>query len=223
MKQPLKIIAILASMIYLEDSRADASPELDIALKGGLNAATLEHDNRENRYGPSGGIATHLQWLLTDRFSLGAQAELLYTPRGAEVVVDNMKQGESRQHYIDLMFAMRPETRLGSLGAYLLLGGGLNFLMSANKNNISGSMEDITGDLHRLDIALLAGLGVALHLGRREQGTFHLDTVFLEARHDIGLLDTDAVNGGFKNRTSSVMLGLSFALGGSSGPVAAAE
>lgn len=41
-------------------------------------------------------------------------------------------------------------------------------------------------------------------------GPAHIDTVFVEVRHDIGLLDTDAVNGGFKNRTSSVLLGLSF-------------
>jgi hypothetical protein len=129
-----------------------------------------------------------------------------------------MNQGESRQHYIDLIFMMRPEARFGSLSAYLLLGGGLNLLMSANKDNVSGAMTDITDDLHRIDIALLGGIGLALRFSSDEARAFRLSSIFLEARHDIGLLDTDAINGGFKNRTSSLMLGLSFAVGGSPVP-----
>jgi hypothetical protein len=61
-------------------------------------------------------------------------------------------------------------------------------------------------------VALLAGAGIALHLPRRGLGPFHLGSVFLEARHDRGLIGTDTV-GGFKNRSSSLLLGLSFVLG----------
>jgi hypothetical protein len=82
--------------------------------------------------------------------------------------------------------------------------------------------EDITSDLRRIDVALLAGAGIALHLPLQELGPFQLGTVFLEARHDMGLIDTDPVNGGFKNRTSSLMLGLSLLVGGSPSPATAA-
>jgi opacity protein-like surface antigen len=110
------------------------------------------------------------------------------------------------------MVAARPAARFGRASVYLLLGAGLNLLVDANKENVSGAKQDITGELHRVDVALLAGAGFALHLPRQVLGPLRLDGVLLEARHDHGLLDTDAVNGGFKNRTSSVMLGLSFAL-----------
>jgi hypothetical protein len=111
------------------------------------------------------------------------------------------------------MVAARPGTRLGPADVYLLLGGGPSFLVSANKT-VSGTNQDITGDLHRVDVALLVGAGLALHLSQQASGPLHLGTVFLEARHDIGLLDTDAVNGGFKNRSSSLLLGLSFIVAG---------
>jgi opacity protein-like surface antigen len=117
--------------------------------------------------------------------------------------------GKTRSHDIDLMVAARPGIRLGRVSLYLLLGGGLNVLLDASQVNSSGGGEDLNDDLRKYDLALLAGVGGALHLPR---GPARLGTVFLEARHDRGLLDTDLTNGGFKNRTSSLMLGLSFAL-----------
>jgi hypothetical protein len=208
MKQNL-IVGISALFLY---SNSHADSELNLVIKGGPDAATLEHDNRENRYGFSGGISAYSRSQATERLFAGAQLELLYTQRGAEIVLDGMKEGESRSHYMDLVLAVRPGIRLGPADIYLLLGGSLSYLIVANKS-VSGMNQDITGDLHRIDVALLAGAGLALHLPRQDLGPLHLGTVFLEARHDIGLLDTDAVNGGYKNRSSSLMLGLSFILG----------
>jgi hypothetical protein len=88
----------------------------------------------------------------------------------------------------------------------------VNLLLSAETEDITGAKTDITGDLRRIDVALLVGTGIALQLPRRQLGPVRLGAVFLEARHDRGLIDSDAVNGGFKNRTSSLMFGLSFAL-----------
>jgi hypothetical protein len=218
MKRVLIITSICLAPLY-----AKAEPELGIAFKGGPNAATLAHDFRVNRYGFSGGLAGHLRWPLLERFSLAGQVELLYTPRGAEVVFEGVTQGKIRQHYFDVMFAARPEVQLNPVSIYLLLGGGINLLASANDENASGVPRDVTGDLHRIDVALLAGAGVALRLPRRELGPFRLGTVFLEARHDRGLIDIDTANLGFKNRTSSVMLGLSLAVGGSASPAMTAK
>lgn len=69
-------------------------------------------------------------------------------------------------------------------------------------------------------MSLLGGIGAALHFSHHDPGSLHLGAVFIEVRHDIGLLDVD-INGGFKNRTSSVMLGLSFDVGGAPAPDAA--
>lgn len=144
--------------------------------------------------------------------------DFLYVPRGANVVVEGEKQGEFRNRYIDLAVAIRPGMQLGPMSIYLLLGGELNLLVSATMVDGTGSQQDITSDLHQIDVALLGGAGVGLHLPRQNLGPFHLDTVFLEARHDTGLLDTFHNTSGFKNRTSSIVLGLSFVVGGSAMP-----
>lgn len=214
----IALATLFVSLFVLPQRIHAQSAEFDLALKTGLNAATLVHDSRENRYGFTGGLSGDLQWSMSDRLLLGGQFDVLYTPRGANVVFDGMTSGGSRSHYIDLMLSARPEARFGAIGVYLLIGGGLNLLLSASKDDAAGSGQDITGGLHRLDVAFLAGAGVALRLSSNESGSLHLGTFFLEARHDIGLLDTDAVNGGFRNRTSSLMLGLSFAVGGSPAP-----
>ena len=213
----ISVIPIITAL-YLIPSAARAQPEHQIGFKGGLNAATEAEDFRVNRYGISGGLSGCVQWQLIDKVSLGGQIDLLYTPRGAEVVFQGEHAGKLREHYIDLPIAVRPEVHFGRASVYLLLGGELSFLMSANKEDAAGTGQDITGDLHRIDVAVLGAAGVALHLPHAEMSAFHLGTVFLEARHDIGLLDVDAVNGGFKNRTSSLMLGLSFVVGAPSAP-----
>lgn len=200
-------------LVCVAVSSAEAERELGAALKGGVSAATLAEDYRESRYGFSGGVGGHFQRPLPGRFSMGGQLELLYTPRGARAIMEGVYLGRVRQHYLDFTFAARPGARLGPTTMYLLLGGGLNLLLSADKEFSSGTKEDITGGLRRIDVALLAGVGIALPLSRHELGPFQLDAVFLEARHDHGLVDTDTVNGGYQNRTSSLMLGLSFALG----------
>jgi hypothetical protein len=213
-KYSLAIVALIGLLPL--NSRADS--EFDIAVKGGAVGATLEHDNREIRYGFSGGLAGFLQRPLSDRLFLSVQFDLLYTARGAEAVFDGVNMGESRSHHADLRVSARPGTRLGPADVYLLLGGGPSFLVSANKT-ILGKFSHITGDLYRIDVELLMGAGLALHLRQQDLGPLHLGSVFLEARHDIGLLDTDAVNGGFKNRSSSLLLGLSFAVSGSAAAV----
>jgi hypothetical protein len=166
-----------------------------------------------NRYGFSGGLSGNAQWSLTNRFSLGSQLELLYTPRGSETVFEGENVGKLREHYLDLALMARPVERLGPVSFYLLLGGSLNLLMSASKDDAAGAGQDVTNGLHRVDVALLGGIGAALHLSH-EPGPLRLGTVFVEVRHDIGLLDVN-LDGGLKNRTSSLMLGLSFDVGGS--------
>jgi hypothetical protein len=212
MKTPLLIVFLWSASTFVH-----AGPAPGVAFKGGLNATTLDEDLRVDRYGFSGGLAGVLRWALGERFSLAGQMDILYTPRGAETIFEGQFAGRVRSHYLDVIFAVRPEVRLGPASLYLLLGGGPNLLIGATKENVSGPKEDITDDLHRVDVALLVGVGAAWHLPRRGLGPLHLGTLFLEARHDHGLLDTDAVNGGFKNRASSLMLGMSFALGSRAG------
>lgn len=205
--------ALIITLVWLAPFSSYAEPDFGIALKGGANAATLARENRFSTYGVTGGLAGNLQWPFDDRFSVGAQTELLYTPRGAEARADGEYLGIVRENYLDLIIAARPEARFGRFSVYLLLGAGVDFLLNAEQENASGAKQDITESLRRIDVALLAGAGFALHLPQSELGRFRLDTIFLEARHDHGLIDGDEVNGGFKNRTSSLMLGLSLAIG----------
>jgi hypothetical protein len=193
---------------------SEAQPELSLSLKAGPNAAAWDREYHEHVYGFSGGLAGDLRWPFGARFSLGAQIALLYMPRGTESF--SRMTGELlatvRQHYFDMAVAIRPEARVGSVGVYLLLGGSWSILLNANAVDFLGRKDDF--DIRRHDLALLAGLGGALHLPSHRLGLFRLDTVFLEARYDRGLLDfIPADDSSRKNRTTSLMLGVSFALG----------
>ncbi len=196
-------------------SSAQANPELDVALRGGLSAARHAAEFRVHRYGISGGVGACLQWELEGRFLLGGQVDLLYTTRGAEVVTDGFKQGTFEEPYFDVALAARPGIRLGRADVYLLVGGSLNFLWSARSESVTGASQDLTDVFRRVDVALLGGAGVAFHLLPKGWGPFRRGTVLFEARHDHGLLDTVAVGGELEleNRTTSFMLGVSFALG----------
>lgn len=196
-------------LVWLTPIPARAESDLGLAIKAGPNTATFAENNHSTRYGFSGGLAGYLQRPLDQRFSLAGQVDLLYTPRGSETVFQGMSLAKTRSHYVDLVLAARPGVQLGRVNLYILLGGGLNFLLSASQVDASGGGEELTDALHRLDVALVAGAGIALRLPR---GPARLGAVFLEGRHDHGLRDTDRINGGFKNRASSLMLGLSFTL-----------
>jgi hypothetical protein len=212
MKHRFNQLIIFAALLKAAAAFAQPS-EVALSLKGGVDAATTVARYRTNKYGLTGGIASSLRWSITDRFSLGGQAELLYMPRGTRVIFEGEYVGQIRHQYTDLTLTARPEMRFGSMNVYLLLGGTLSYLMHSGKDDAAGLDQDITDGLHRIDLSVLGAVGIARHLPHRDIGPFHLGTVFLEARHDIGLLDVD-LTGGYKNRTSSLMLGLSFVVGG---------
>lgn len=207
-----RLLTIVLALLI--PSMAIANPQGEVSFKGGPNAATQERKYRYHKYGLSGGLAGGLEWALTERLSLGGQVELLYTPRGSKMLYYDDPPAWTWMHYLDLMVMARPRVRLGRASVYLLIGGGLCFLLSANQVSSTGGGEELTDNAHRVDVALFAGAGIALHLPRQGPSSFRLGTLFLEARHDHGLLDTDPINGGFENRTSSLMLGLSFAVAG---------
>ncbi|HWO23478.1 MAG TPA: porin family protein [Kofleriaceae bacterium] len=205
--------SLIVMILCLFSLTARARPGLGVSFKGGANAARHAEESRFNRYGISGGIAGQLQWGLSERFALGGQLDLLYSPRGAKIISLDEYLGQIREHYLDLAVAARPEAKLDPVSVYLLLGGELNVLMSANQENAVGAKQDITDALRRIDVTLLIGAGAALHLSGPTLGPFRLNTIFLEARYERGLIDTIVGSDGFQNRTASLMLGLSFALG----------
>jgi hypothetical protein len=189
-----QLVVVFAAL--LETAAAFAQPsELTLSLKGGADAATQAHEFRINRYGFTGGIASSLRWRIASRILLGGQAELLYVPRGSKTFFEAENIGQFREHYVDPTLAARPEMRLGSVGMYLLIGGSLSYLMHASRDDQAGSDQDVTVGLHKIDLSVLGAVGIARHLPRRDAGPFHLGTVFLEARYDIGLLDVDLAGG----------------------------
>jgi hypothetical protein len=193
---------------------SEAQPELSLSLKAGPNAAIWDREHHDHKYDLSGGLAGDLRWPVGGRFSLGGQLALLYVPRGTKSISPTTGEflGTYYQRYFDIAVAIRPEARVGSVGVYLLLGGSWSILLNAYSVNYNGIKDD--RDFRRHDVALLAGLGGALHLPSHRLGPFRLGTVFLEARYDRGLLDfARADDLSLKNRTTSLMLGVSFVLG----------
>lgn len=193
---------------------SNAQPELSISLKGGSSAAVWNREAHNHTYGLSGGLAGDLVWPIGSRFSLGGQLALLYVPRGTESISSMTGEflGAFRLHYFDVSAALRPQVRVGSFSAYFLLGSSWGILLDAYSET-----RNVTDLLRRHDVALLAGMGGAFDLPRRGFGPFRLGTVFLEARYDRGLFDIEpAEDSSIKNRTTSIMLGLSFALGSES-------
>lgn len=188
---------------------SEAQPELSVSLKAGPDAAVWDRAHHEHTYGFTGGAAGDLLWPVGSRLSLGGQLAMLYVPRGTEFIdqITGESLGPVRQHYFDVSAALRPQARVGSFSAYFLLGGSWSILVDAYSDT-----RDLT--FRRHDVALLVGLGGALHLPSRRLGPFRLGTVFLEARYDRGLLDfTHEDDSSAKNRTTSLMFGISFALG----------
>lgn len=214
----MKSLPLAIASLWLTPLSVGAQPEFGVALKGGPNAAKLNLENRAHKYGISGGLAGSLQWSLRGRFSLGVQTALLYTPRGAETVREGEYLGTVREHYLDVTVAFRPDLRLGPTSIYLLLGSSWSLLLNAtNYGEASGMTRDVTDLLNRHDVALLVGAGIALHLPAKRIGPFRLETVFLEGRHDRGLIDVDEdPDLSAKNRNMSLMLGVSCSLGSKS-------
>jgi hypothetical protein len=210
----LMLIIILLCLPCL----SEAQPELSLSLKAGPNAAIWDREHHEHKYGFSGGLASDLRWPFGTRFSLGAQMALLYTPRGTESIdpFTGMFLGTWRQRYFDIAVAFRSAARVGPTNLYLLLGGGWNLLLRATRESVNtpGWKEDVTEGFSRHDLTLLVGAGVSVRLPSKKLGPFRLGTVFLEARYDRGLLDfVRADDSSAKNRTTSLMLGVSLALG----------
>lgn len=209
-------IGILACLAPVS---VQAQPELSVAAKSGLSISDVtsgvdDGDGGSSHYiyGFSGGLASYVQWPFTSRFSLGGQLDLLYTQRGFDLLLNGEPIGRNRYHYFDVAIVVRPEVRVGAARGYALLGGGWNLLLTANQEDLLSNMadRDITKFLRRHDVALVVGAGVAIQLPHQP---LHLDTLFLEARHDRGLINTPTDRDANKNRSGSLMLGLSFALG----------
>jgi hypothetical protein len=214
----MRKLALVIVVVWLSAS-AEAQSRLGVALKAGPNATTWVRENRDHKYGLSGGLAGGLRWRLGTRFFLGGQIELLYVARGADVVSGGENIGTFRQHYLDVAVEMRPEIRFSSVGVYVLLGVSWDILMKADRESYvgMGSKDDVTDSLARHDVALVGGAGVAVYLPVQKLGPIHLDTLFLEVHHDRGLIDFDPTSdGSAKNRATSLMLGVSFALGSKS-------
>jgi hypothetical protein len=197
-------------LIWLAPAPASADAYAGISIKGGLTGAKYNLRHRFNRYGASGGIAGYLGLPLAGRFSLGGQLEVLYTPRGTQVFFGGVYGGQTRLHYYDVAITARLEARLGQGKLYLLLGGSRNRLVNADDWSALGTHQDITHLFHRTDVALRTGIGIAWPFPRQVLEPFRHGGVFLEANHDRGMTDIDVVGYGIRNRSASLMVGLTF-------------
>jgi hypothetical protein len=132
--------------------------------------------------------------------------------RGSNAVVDDVLQSSTRLHYLDASLLARPTLRFDQVGAYVLLGAGVCILMSANSKNRDGMTQDVSDYFHRIDTALVMGAGAMFRPFTKKQGALRVNALFVEARYELGLVDVDPEDLGFKNRTLALLLGVSIAL-----------
>jgi hypothetical protein len=209
----MKKLILVVLAVSLGSAPAHADPYAGVSLKGGIAGAKFNRPHRHNRYDTTGGAAGHLGWQLTGRFSLAGQLELLYTPRGTQVTFYYPPPSANSLHrYFDVAITARPEVRLGPGSLYLLLGASRNHLISADVWRATTGHSEVTHLVRETDVALRAGIGAVWPLPRHTPSAFHRLSVFLEASHDRGMIDLDLYGLGVRNRTSSVMAGLTFRL-----------
>lgn len=209
MEKTTAVFAVFVLLCLAMDATADTS----FLVKVGVDAAKFNQEDRTNKYGLSAGVGGHVDRSFNRGVVLGGQLEVSYVQRGSDAVVNDNLQSSIRMHYLDWVLTARPAMRFGVVEPYVLLGAGLCVLMNAKNRNDSNVTEDITGNLHRVDVLLAMGAGVAYRPFAVRSSGFGLDALFIEARYERGLVDIDTMDLGIENRNAALLLGASFALG----------
>ena len=211
----MKTTCIIVSMLTILGLATGARADSSWFIQGGVDGAKFNQDYRTNKYGLLAGVGGHIGKPLSERLLLGGQLELSYVQRGTKAVVNDVLQSNIRLHYLDATLLARPTVRFDQVGAYALLGAGICVLMSANDKNENGMSQDIIDSLHRIDASLVMGAGMMFRPVAKSQGPLRIDSFFVEARYELGLVDVDTADLGFKNRTLALLLGVAFALSSS--------
>jgi hypothetical protein len=140
----------------------------------------------------------------------GLQLELLSAARGWGVeTAEGVDAGTLDVSYlgVTLLGDIKLWTE-GPLRPYVLAGAELRYAIRAMRVRPTREPQDLSADITRLDIGVIAGTGLAWELAPRHE-------LIIEARVDIGLRTTDSSEGNdneLLNRSFMIVLGYRYCL-----------
>ncbi len=180
MKKVILSLALLAGVV----GTAHAQTDVKYGIKGGYNLATYSGTNSTgNKYKSGFTAGVFANFGIADNFSI--QPEVLYSQKGA--ALDNFQGSngttfKSTLGYIDVPVLFRVNTGENGKGLFFELGPQGSFLVHnrdfTQTGNTSTQSTDNTrtGDMNKVAIAYVAGLGYqltsGLSLGLRYTGDF---------------------------------------------------
>jgi Outer membrane protein beta-barrel domain len=200
--------SVLVLCLVLGSATAASAQGVVVGIKGGVNFASIqfneegENVNFDRRTGFVGGV--FVVWPASERF--GLQLEALYSQKGARIAGSDV-EAELRLDYVDVPVLLRVSTARDRSGAAFHVFGGPSVGIRA-RAKATAALEgesgsgDISEDVERLDLGLVAGAGV-------EIGRFVIDV-----RHTWGLSNINKNpsedDTTIKNRVFAAMVGLRF-------------
>lgn len=197
MRHPFRLRWLIPGTMLLILGGARSSLAQEVAIKAGLDTASLSFDSREGEgAGRQGWIAGASVFLLgADRG--GWQMEALVVQKGGR---DLLREGDEVQlTYLEIPVVLHADVwQRRASAVYFLIGPSLAVNLHSSYA-AGGAEEDISDDVSRVDFGATFGGGV------------ELGPLVLDARYIVGLtsaLTTETVV--FRNRTFAVTAGFRF-------------
>lgn len=135
--------------------------------------------------GLAAGVFARLELARWNGVLIGVQPELSYAPRGADVEIDGVYQGNLRSRYLEAPILVRLESPpLGPAAFYVVAGPAPGFLLSAESESGLGVVADVKAVTSKLDLGLAAGAGAVVTIVPRI-------ALSVEARYTHGLATVD--------------------------------
>lgn len=195
---------------------AGASLALARTTNGG---ATVEASVAERIpvMGLAAGVFAHLELARWNGVGIGVQPELSYAPRGADVEIDGVYQGNLRFRYLEAPILVRLESPpLGPAAFFVVAGPAPGFLLTAESESVRGVVADVKDVTSKLDLGLAAGAGAVVTIVPRV-------ALSVEARYTHGLTTLDHT-GEFEIENRAIFLSVGVAARfGASAPAARAH
>jgi opacity protein-like surface antigen len=168
--------------------------------------------NLQYRSGFAFGISSYLRLRSVDLVHLGAQADLLFVRRGAEVESAGAIINTFQLSYVELPVLGRVSLGLaGPVSPYVVVGPRFGLLLSAESIDVNGNVRDESDGTNTVDVGFSAGAGALIYVGSRMMLT-------IEGRYDQSLMNRLDFDGGEvtndqRHRAFFLMLGVSMGLG----------
>lgn len=164
-----------------------------------------------SRNGFAFGISSQYRLYATGPVQLGVHSELLYTRRGVRVEYEGSDSGY-RLDYLELPILGRTLFSLsGPIQPYIVVGPRIGLLLSAERIDANGNVQDDSDSTNTFDLGFNAGAGAVFHASSHVM-------LSIEARYDQSLMnridsrvDTTADQ---RHRAFFLLLGVSMGVGG---------